>query len=137
MERAPELEDLTRRFYQALAQGDAAVIEDLVSQREGVLNIGTDPAEWWDSAASFRRALRAQTEELAGVQVTPGELRAYREGTVGWAADRPTFRFPNGFEIPLRMTTVFHQEDGAWKVVQSHASVAARNEDVVGKPLTT
>ena len=35
------------------------------------------------------------------------------------------------------MTTVFHQEDGAWKVVQSHASVAARNEDVVGGPLTT
>ena len=35
------------------------------------------------------------------------------------------------------MTTVFHQESGGWKLVQSHTSIAARNEDVVGKPLTT
>jgi ketosteroid isomerase-like protein len=71
------------------------------------------------------------------VQVSPGELRAYREGSVGWAADRPAFRLPAGPEFALRVTVVFHQEDGAWKIVQSHASVGARNEDVVGKPLTT
>ena len=137
MQPSPELEDLTRRFYQALAQADVAAIEQLVSQQDGVLHIGTDPAEWWDTFASFRHALRAQTEELAGVHVSPGELRAYREGTVGWAADRPTFRFPDGLEIPVRVTTVFHQENGGWKLVQSHTSIAMRNEDVVGKPLTT
>jgi hypothetical protein len=65
-----------------------------------VLQIGTDPAEWWDSFASFHHALQAQAEELAGVQVNPGDLRAYPEGTVGWAADRPTFRLPNGLELP-------------------------------------
>ena len=137
MQQSLDLEDLTRRFYQALAQGDAVAIEQLVSQQDSVLNIGTDPAEWWDSFASFRHALQCQTQELAGVQVSPGDLRAYCEGTVGWAADRPTFRFPGGLEIPLRVTTVFHREDGAWKIVQSHASVGARNEDVVGRPLTT
>ena len=137
MEQAPELEDLTLRFYEALARGDVATLEDLVSRGEGVLSIGTDPAEWWDDPASLRRALRAQTAELNGVQVTPGQVRAYREGTVGWAADRPTFRFANGLEVPLRLTTVFHQEHGAWKLVQSHASVAVRNEDMVGKTLTT
>jgi SnoaL-like domain len=137
MERAPELEDLTQRFYQALADGDAAALEALVSARDGVLHIGTDPAEWWDDSARFRRALRAQAQELAGVRVSPGPLRAYREGSVGWAADRPTFRLPGGPALPLRVTVVFHQEDGAWKMVQSHASVGARNEDVLGTPLTT
>jgi ketosteroid isomerase-like protein len=71
MEQAPELEDLTSRFYQTLAQGDVATLEDLVSQRDGVLSIGTDPAEWWDNPASFRRALRGQTKELSGAQVNP------------------------------------------------------------------
>jgi len=35
------------------------------------------------------------------------------------------------------MTSVFHQEDGAWKLVQSHYSIGVSNEDVVGRELTT
>jgi hypothetical protein len=137
MERLPELEDLTRRFYQALAQGDANTIEQLVSQQEGFLSIGSDPAAWWDTLASFRHALRAQTQELAGVQVSPGELRAYREGTVGWAADRPTFRFPM---VPRWLCAPLWSSTR--KTVPGSSSRATprwrrATRTLVGKPLTT
>jgi ketosteroid isomerase-like protein len=35
---------------------------------------------------------------------------------------------PDGTEIEFRMTAVFHNENGQWKVVQQHASVGVPNE---------
>jgi len=60
----------------------------------------------------------------------PGDPEAFEEGTVGWVADRPSFALPGMGTIPFRLTMVFHREDGEWKAVQSHASVAVPNEDL-------
>ena len=73
----------------------------------------------------------------AGVTFIPGDLQCYREGSVGWTADRPTLRLPGGAEIPLRMTTVFHQEGGEWKMVQFHTSIGVPNTESVGIDLPT
>ena len=83
--------------------------------------------------------MQAQLQEMraAGIELVPGEVQAYREGSVGWAADRPTFRLPDGTTLPARLTAVFHREDGAWKMVQSHASFGVRNEEAIGEELTT
>ncbi len=45
------------------------------------------------------------------------------------------FDFPDGTKIPFRLTAVFHQEDGEWKLVQSQTSVDGRNEDLMGHHL--
>jgi ketosteroid isomerase-like protein len=136
MERSPELEELTLRMYEAFSRGDSAFIEGLMSRREGVLTIGTDPDEWWGDYASLTRALRAQLEELARASIVPGAPRAYREGSVGWVADRAKFRLPDGAEVPFRTTAVFHQEAGEWRLVQWHTSLGVPNEQAVGKQLT-
>ena len=135
MEQYGELRDLTRRYYEAVARGDAALLKRLVSRREGAQFIGTDPDEWWEGSESFLRALRAQAEALGGnVQIVPGQLQAYREGTLGWVVDRgATFRLPGGTDIPCRHTLVFHQEYGEWKLVHQHASIGVRNEEVLGR----
>ncbi|MBD0316884.1 MAG: nuclear transport factor 2 family protein [Thermoleophilia bacterium] len=39
-------------------------------------------------------------------------------------AGRVAFLLPDGSEIPARVTGIAHEEDGEWKIVQSHASVA-------------
>jgi ketosteroid isomerase-like protein len=137
MERAPELEDLMRRWYAAMADGDAAFVDRALSRQEGLLVIGSDPREWWTGYATAAERFKTQIREMGGqLRATPGDLQAYREGSVGWAADHPTFRLPDGTELALRLTGVFRQEDGEWRCVQWHASIGVGNEEAVGKELT-
>jgi ketosteroid isomerase-like protein len=137
VERSPELEDLVRRWYTAMMSGDISMIERLLSQEEGVLSIGSDPREWWTGYDNVVATFKAQFQEMGGqLQATPGDLRAYQEGSVGWMADNPTFRLPDGTAVPFRFTGVFHQEGGAWRCVQSHASIGVSNQQAVGRALT-
>lgn len=137
MERSPELRDLMLRIYQALSSGDADFFDQLASRQDGLVAIGTDPTEWWADYGSFVRALRAQLQEMGGgFPITPGDPQAHREGSVGWAADQPTFNLPESPAIPLRLTMVFHQEAGSWKVVQWHVSLGVANEEALGQELS-
>ncbi len=130
MEPAPELTAITHQIYDALSHGDTTLVDQLTSQQPGLVIIGTDPDEWWEERTALRDAVAAQAG--AGITVVPGELRAYREGSVGWVADRGAFRLPDGTEVPVRLTAVFHQEDGQWRVVQAHASIGMSNQEAIG-----
>lgn len=66
----------------------------------------------------------------------PGQLQAYREGSVGWVIDRASFQLPDGTEVPFRNSAVFLQENGEWKVVHVHASIGVRNEELFGEDVT-
>jgi hypothetical protein len=118
MERSAELRDLMLRIYQALASGEADYFDQLASRQEGLIAIGTDPAEWWPDYGSFVGALRAQLREMGGgFPITPGDPQAFREGSVGWVADRPTLALPDSPPLPFRLTMVFHREADGWKAV--------------------
>jgi ketosteroid isomerase-like protein len=86
---------------------------------------------------TITRVFKTQLQEMGGIQVKAGDLNAFVEGNVGWVADRPTLRLPNGQAMPSRGTAVFHKEDGEWKIVQYHASIGVSNVEAVGKELTT
>ena len=133
MERSNELGALMHEIYQAVSQGDADTLTNMLTARDGLLFIGTDPDEWFDDPDTIRAMLTAQA--AAGVKVRPGPVVAYEEGTVGWVADQGAFVLPDGTEAPFRITAVFHRENGAWKLVQEHASVATSNEEVLGAQL--
>lgn len=137
MEPAAELKKIVLDIYEALTKGHAEPIEELISREDGLVLIGTDPEEWWVDAETFRGVLRKQIQEMGdGIALVAGELTAYREGTVGWVADRPTLHMPDGSKVPLRYTFAFHQEDGQWKVVQWHLSIGVPNEAALGRTLT-
>jgi hypothetical protein len=132
MESSPELRALTLRFYQALTAGDLPFLEQFISPQPGVLNIGSDPTEWWSGRESFIEAAKAQFQAMGSmVRVTGVDPQAYSEGPIGWVADRVTFELPDGTKIPFRLTAVFHTENGTWRLVQSHLSVGQRNEDLM------
>jgi len=133
MERSPSLEKELARLYEAFSQGDANLMEELTSSREGVVFIGTDPDEWFEDVSGIRALLEAQAG--AGIAVVHGDPRAFEEGTVGWVADRGHFELPDGTKVPFRITAVFHRENGTWKLVQEHASVAVSNEEAIGQEL--
>lgn len=137
MEPSVELRNAVLRWYESESSGDVKAFEHLFSHQPGILFIGTDPEEWWSDFDVIQRVFTAQLQELGPkIKIIPGDLHAFVEGTVGWAADSAKLRLPNGQEIPIRSTMVFHREAGEWKVVQHHASIGARNEDALGTNLT-
>jgi hypothetical protein len=137
MEQSDELKDLTVRFYEAESTGDLSFLERYVSRQEGAVFVGSDPGEWWEGFETFREAMRAQSEAMVGMEIVPGQLQAYREGSVGWVIDRDAlFRLPDGTEVPFRNTNVFLQEDGEWKLVHAHTSIGVRNEELFGEDVT-
>lgn len=137
MEESPELKTVALRIYEALTEGDHSFFERHVARHAGMLAIGTDPNEWWAGAATFTGVLKTQLQEMGGFPLVAHDPQAYSEGSVGWMADHPTIRLPDGTEIPIRLTLVFVKENNDWKVVLWHASVGVRNEELLGKALTT
>ena len=135
MNPSTELRDLTIQIAQAISEGDVAVLERRTSRHPGTAFLGTDPDEWWTDLASLRQAVMSQRE--GGVEVIPGEPLAFQEGPVGWAVDRG-LRFRVGEqETPFRLSVVYHQEDGVWKMVHFHSSIGVPNEDAIGVELPT
>jgi ketosteroid isomerase-like protein len=137
MEQSSEVRDLMLRFYEALGSGDAGFFDRHFSAAEEVRGIGTDPAEWWSGGATLADVWKQQLAAMGSMSIASGDLEAYSEGSVGWAADRATFTLPDGTAIPIRFTAVFHQEDGEWKLVQSHGSIGVTNEESFGEELPT
>ncbi|MBI4884555.1 MAG: nuclear transport factor 2 family protein [Actinobacteria bacterium] len=130
MERSPEIAATLQSIYTAVSDGDAKTLTGLLSAREGLVFIGTDPDEWFDDAATIKSMLAAQA--AAGVKVRAGKIAAFEEGTVGWVADQGAFVMPDKSEVPFRITAVFHRENGGWSLVQEHASIAITNEEALG-----
>jgi SnoaL-like domain len=135
MQQDPELKEVVLGFYGAWESGNAASFAEMTSDEPGMVFIGTDSEEWWESRDRLAQAAHAQHEEAA-YRVRPGELKAYRIGDFGIIADRPTFILPDGTESPFRFTAVFQKEGGTWKLVQAHASIGVANEDLTGQKLT-
>jgi hypothetical protein len=111
-------------------------VDHHISHKDGVRLVGTDPSEMLDgeNVAEF---LREEVKAMGGViKVSPGEIEAYQEGPVGWGLAHPTLTLPNGMQFSPRWSAVFHREDGAWKLVQLHASVGVSNEQLLGTVTT-
>jgi hypothetical protein len=136
MQQSSELKELVLRTYAAMANGDTTFYDRHLSHQEGVLIIGSDPNEWWAGYETISRVYEAQLREMGGVCVVGSDPLAYSEGNVGWVADRPSFRLPDGTHILFRSTIVFEKENDTWKVVHQHISIGVPNESVTGQQLT-
>jgi len=132
MEPSAKVRNAVLRFYEAVGAGDGPALERLFSRQTGVLAVGTDPEEWWAGHNTIVEAFQAQVQGMSSRKIVPGELNAFVEGTVAWAADRRTMRLVDSKEITIRETMLFHQEDGDWKLVQFHASIAVPNAELAG-----
>ncbi|MCG3218096.1 MAG: nuclear transport factor 2 family protein, partial [Candidatus Heimdallarchaeota archaeon] len=91
--------------------------------------------EWWTDYEHIVKTLKSQLEQMRGFKVIAGDIQAFEEGTVGWFADQATLRMPDGLEIPIRITGIFHKENSDWKIVQWHGSVGIANVDAIGEEL--
>jgi len=129
MHLCDELKNVVLQHYGKFDSGEqAASIKNIYSLEEGVVIIGNDPNEWFDDRDSILAFMRAGGSSK--MDITVQNLKAYCEGTVGWTTDQVTVKLPNGKELPIRHTRIFHKEDGAWKMVHLHVSIPVPNEKI-------
>lgn len=113
-----------RRFYSVREQEDLEALTDLMSEGEGVHVIGTDDDEWIVGRDGWL-GVAAQPSDTAAIEPSPG-LKAFEEGDLGWAVDRPTLYLANGETLAVRITGIFRRERSEWRIVHLHASVGER-----------
>ena len=126
--RSPVLEQFLRDMIGALEASDIGFLERTTSQEEGVVAIGSDPAEVAEGYDQIIPLLRSSTPEgELRIRARIDDVKAYEEGDTGWGHGRGSFE-TDGKSVGVRFTAVLHREDGEWKVVQSHASIGVPND---------
>jgi len=125
MEESTEVREALLRFCDRLSAGDVASFDELVS-REAKLIIGTAPGERVESREGMQFGFEAE-----GLRLEPTDPRGYAEGPAAWVVDEPTFTFPDGSSVRVRLTAVMRREDERWKIVHAHFSVGVPDEEVV------
>lgn len=118
-------------LVRAFASDQADTWSDVWSTKPGVVDLGTDPREWWEGADVVVSLFAAQADKRAGLTFDEPRLAAFQEGTVGWAVYVANAMY-QGEVRPFRFTAIFHLERHAWKAVHVHRSVGVRNEDAWG-----
>jgi hypothetical protein len=131
MEHSAELEGLVVAWFDSASRGEASIVHDHVSRDERVRLIGSDPDELIKGGDAVVDFLTGEVEGAGGAATfTPGDTEAFSEGTVGWATTNLTITMPDGRSVSPRWSAVFHREDGVWRFVQTHASIAVPNADI-------
>jgi ketosteroid isomerase-like protein len=136
MRPSPELREIIASWFKAAESGDAAWRDRHVSRDPNLRIVGTDPDEWLlgEPAYAF---LKHEAETVGGrVRVSVREVEAFEEGSVGWGVAIPDITISDGRRVSPRWSAVFHREDGQWRMVQLHASIAVGNEAAFGDTFT-
>jgi SnoaL-like domain len=136
MSDSNEAQSLLLRLYDAMSTGSNDAIAQLFSPEE-VLLIGSDPKEWLPSYRSIIDTLTLQMQEMGGsIPVQPREPTGFSGTDMGWAADRPSLRLPDGTEIQTRVSIVGKRGMDGWKIVHLHLSLGVGNEESFGQDLS-
>ena len=132
MQASIELKNLYLRLLDAYNTGDADLLSSLIS-KENLLFVGSDPHEWWSGHDTFLSEMQEPLKAFHeyGIKCSPTDPQAFVEGQIGWLADHTMWTMPDGSVTETRITAVARLEEGKWKFVQQHCSVAVRNEEVL------
>ena len=112
MRRSAEVRDALLRFYEVFSAPDLeGFAQIIVRENEGVVVIGTDPAQWTEGREQWIAAREAVVHALEGLRIEAGEEpHGYEEGSMGWVADRPRAVLPDGNAISTRLSGVVRRE---------------------------
>jgi ketosteroid isomerase-like protein len=115
---------------EALQTADAKKLNALLSDLPGSTHIGTDPREWWTKDQLLADISQAMSVGEGQVGVETGDVTVHVLGDVAWAEGTAKFTNGEGAERAVRTTGVLVREGGAWRAVQSHASIGVPNEEM-------
>ena len=136
MQPSSELCTIIAGWFAAAASGDVTWRDRHVSANPALRIVGTDPEEWLQGEAAYA-FLRNEAATIGGrITVKVLEVEAFAEGNVGWGLALPEITIQDGRKVTPRWSAVFHREDGDWRMVQLHASIAIGNAAAFGDTFT-
>src|SRR3990172_9594229 len=103
MQESADAKAALLRFYETFtvaAPGDMESFDRAFSREESLLIIGSAFHEWG----------------MEGVGIEPGDPVGWEQGSVAWAADRPSFVFGE-VRIPIRILAVMLKEQDEYRIV--------------------
>lgn len=131
MEPCDELKNIVLRHYGNFeSHNQSETIQEMYSLQEGVTIIGYGADEWFDNRNAIQQVIKEGGSSQLNVEVHT--MKAYSEGSVGWTVDQVRVILPDGDELPIRHTRIFHREDGTWKMVHLHVSMGVAEEKTAG-----
>lgn len=134
-EVSSELEAVVRRWSDALFRRDFGTAAAMFHRGENGRYVGSDEHEWW-RGTGFVDAYPQHQDELPEFTVDVEEVEAFQSGSVGWGAIKTRTVFGQEEPRSLRFTLVFVLDEGFWRIVQTHVSVAVPNTQVLGVEMT-
>lgn len=139
---SPELLAVSRRWHDAVPGRDGkqlqSLLQNFLSDSDYLRFVGTADGELW-SGAPVRKAIGAFFDVIPpGTRGEETFAEAFEADGVGWSCFTHRIWFGHRPDDPVEMRTtlVFVLEDGAWKIVQRHASVPTPNMDLMGTEQT-
>jgi hypothetical protein len=130
MQQSARAREALLRFYEAFTEavpGDMASFDRVFTREQDLLVVGTAAHEWVAGRDTGTKAWG-----MEGIGLEPGDPVGWEEGSVAWAADRPSFVFGET-RMPIRILAVMLEEDGELKVASAHFSVGVPDEVAVEK----
>ena len=131
MEPSAAVREALLTFYQRFSAGNVNAFAQSIASWPDAFVIGTGPAEWQDGRDTWIAGYEMQITAIPGLRVEAGNVRAYAEGALGFAADQPRFVLPNGLSIPMRLTAVLRLEGTTWKLLNAHFSAGVPDEVLI------
>ena len=125
MQESPGAREALLRFYDAFTEavpGDMESFDRVFSGEEELLVIGSAYHEWVDSRETGKKAWG-----MEGILLEAGYPVGWEQGSVAWAADKPSFVFGD-VRLPIRILAVMLKEDGEYKIVTAHFSVGVPDD---------
>ena len=116
MQRSTELRDRVLSGFEAFSSGDTSLVDRDTSRHEGVRLIGTDPDEWFEGE-QVAEVLKQEVQDTTDIEeVSPRDLDAFVEGTVGWVSGHLVWILEDGERSLLAGPQSFIKktESGRW-----------------------
>jgi hypothetical protein len=139
IEHSPEIEQLTRESYEAWERGDADWLADHLSTEDPIM-FGSAPGEELRGTDTINDATGKMLAARGSLPFSPGGRRAIDArqcGDIGWSVIEQKWEFEDASYVPTRGLTIWHYEDGAWKMVVGLVAPAISDDLIrAGSPVT-
>lgn len=116
-------------FFRALDTQDLSLMKEVVAQDDEMIHVGTDTGEIWRGWDVLRSATEEQFETLESYEAEIRDLsvRVSPSGDIAWYFHLLDANITSGGSTRTwegaRFTGVLADEDGQWKMVQTHVSL--------------
>ncbi len=129
---SPEVEAVVCRWLDAHSDKQARPLTNLLSTSEHLRYLGTAAEEYW-AGVLLRQGLAKHLFEVPDWTGSGAVVEGFEQGEVGWAVWRAAMIFAGRDQVlDVRFSFVLTLDDGVWRIINVHCSMAQPNLDFSG-----